>query len=449
MYDVSGPDDGREWIEIYNAGSGDVDLTSLKLFEADTNHGITAVGNPVIAPGSFAIISSKPEQFTSDWPNYMGLVFDSTFSLSNTGESFSIKDADGNILDEVSYGSDQGGAGDDRSLQKAIDSWIEALPTPGQENKATAEPPPAEAQTESSSTQGSGNNTGGSSSPTKATTPKVPIIKTPKTAVKIMAPDYAIVGSTISLTAGSNPGKYVWNFGNGEVMESKNGDSVNYSYQYPGGYMITVNYFKDETSKPIKATAKIKAEDNPISIARVLEDGSIELKNEATHQEDISGWILKNNDITFNIPPETIFLPKSKIVFSSKLTKFNSGLTKFDLLYPAGSLADSFDNVEEKPELKSEPVLASIVKPLASVEPKNEPQIEQIKQTEQSVQVKGVELAASVQNAVPENQSEPILPWVLGLGGIILFSSVISFSIFSSKAASAAKGLSSGFKLID
>ncbi len=38
MYDVSGSDTDREWVEVYNNSSSAVDFTSWKLFEANTNH---------------------------------------------------------------------------------------------------------------------------------------------------------------------------------------------------------------------------------------------------------------------------------------------------------------------------------------------------------------------------------------------------------------------------
>src|SRR3989304_2670367 len=90
MYDISGTDDGREWIEVYNAGLGDVDLSALKLFENETNHGITAVASAIVPAGGFAVIALDPEKFSVDWPEFPGLVFDSTFSLSNTGEDLAL-----------------------------------------------------------------------------------------------------------------------------------------------------------------------------------------------------------------------------------------------------------------------------------------------------------------------------------------------------------------------
>src|SRR3989344_1169913 len=84
MYDLPGSDSGREWIEVYNAGSADIDLSLFKFFEANTNHGLVTIGSPTLAAGAFAIVADNPVNFSVDWPSFSGLVFDSSFSLSNT-----------------------------------------------------------------------------------------------------------------------------------------------------------------------------------------------------------------------------------------------------------------------------------------------------------------------------------------------------------------------------
>ena len=75
MYDVSGTDSGREWIELQNTGSTPVDLTSLKLFEANTNHSLVeSQGSATLAAGGFAIIADDPAKFKVDWPNFAGVI---------------------------------------------------------------------------------------------------------------------------------------------------------------------------------------------------------------------------------------------------------------------------------------------------------------------------------------------------------------------------------------
>ena len=68
MYDLEGTDTGREWIEIYNNTNTSVDLSTYKLFEANTNHALVVYeGNANISAGGYAIISSDPVKFKIDY----------------------------------------------------------------------------------------------------------------------------------------------------------------------------------------------------------------------------------------------------------------------------------------------------------------------------------------------------------------------------------------------
>jgi len=135
MYDLrEGTDSGREWIEVYNAGSASLDLTKWRIVENGKNHKITAVAGS-FDPGSFAIIADNAEKFTADHPEYAGTLFDSAFSLNNKGETIALVDAAGKESDSVMYTSALGGNGTGDSLQKTELSPNAALspgvPTPG------------------------------------------------------------------------------------------------------------------------------------------------------------------------------------------------------------------------------------------------------------------------------------------------------------------------------
>lgn len=136
MYDLpTGSDDGREWVEIYNNSDTETDLSIFKFFEADTNHKmVLQEGSQKIFPRGYALIVSDINKFKKDWPNFSGTVFDSTFSLNNSGESLAIKN-DKEIISQYFYQSSFGGDGDGKSLQKINGIWVSALPTPGGENK--------------------------------------------------------------------------------------------------------------------------------------------------------------------------------------------------------------------------------------------------------------------------------------------------------------------------
>ena len=136
MYDLkTGSDDGREWVEVYNNSDALVDFSPFKFFEGDTNHKmVLKQGEAKIPAGGYAIIVSDFIKFKTDHPNFQGAIFDSTFSLSNSGETLVIKNG-GTTIDQVTYTSNQGGAGDGNSLQKINGLWQGTTLTPAAENK--------------------------------------------------------------------------------------------------------------------------------------------------------------------------------------------------------------------------------------------------------------------------------------------------------------------------
>jgi len=137
MYDLAeGSDSGREWMEVYNVGASPVVLTGWKVFENGKNHKITTVSlGETFAPASFAVIADNAEKFKVDHPEFIGQLFDSVFSLNNSGEIVALHDVGGTEIDSVMYTSALGGSGTGDSLQKTElvsgASLSAGIPTPG------------------------------------------------------------------------------------------------------------------------------------------------------------------------------------------------------------------------------------------------------------------------------------------------------------------------------
>jgi hypothetical protein len=147
-YNPIGDDKKHEWIEVYNNGTTEVDITKWWLIETEINgnHTINNITNEfVIKPGSYAIIADNANQFLEDYPNYSELIFDSSFSLSNTGETLDLRiEKGGEAINSILYNSTWGGDNNDFSLEKidmnghnTQDNWNQSLVlggTPGQKN---------------------------------------------------------------------------------------------------------------------------------------------------------------------------------------------------------------------------------------------------------------------------------------------------------------------------
>src|SRR5690606_20046225 len=137
MYDPEGSDTDREWIEVYNAGASEVSLEGWKLFENDVSHGLDVVeGSAALASGEYAIIADDARSLLDEFPSLTSAVFDSAFTLNNTGESVELRDASGTTIDSVVYVTDSGADGTGASLQLQSDgeTWIAGLSTPGEKN---------------------------------------------------------------------------------------------------------------------------------------------------------------------------------------------------------------------------------------------------------------------------------------------------------------------------
>jgi hypothetical protein len=133
-YDLEGSDSSREWVEIYNNTGAEIDLTKYKFVESASSHNIIHHdGDANLPNNAYAVIADNPVTFLVDNPSFSKThLYDSSFSLSNDGETLSIKDPEGNIVFEINYDASLGASGTGKSLQiNSLSSWVSANPTPG------------------------------------------------------------------------------------------------------------------------------------------------------------------------------------------------------------------------------------------------------------------------------------------------------------------------------
>ncbi len=456
MYDLPGADDNHEWIEIQNQSGGPIDLTGWKVVNGSstTKHGINlpgkngSVGSIIVAAGAYVILADNAITFLSDHQNFSGTVLDTVLSLNNTGAILKILDNAGSIIDSVTYSNTSGAVGDGNSLQKNGSIWITALPTPGASNKTEAAPP-----VENSLAGSSGQGEGSSSATSTSTKPT-------KISVKIEAPKYVIAEASFDISAivtglhasqsgipalpagpPAPAGRYVWNFGNGEVVEVKDRAFLNYTYQFPGSYMIILNFYKDEKSEPIKITAKIKVEKNPIIISSIKEDGSVEIHNKATHQIDFSGWVVTAGDKSFKIPSKTVLVAGGKIVLSATLLKFSADEKDVRLLYPSGKTAYIFGENLKKNSVTAQIKSSSSVKNTKNAKaavPKSAEDIKELALISDSssagvMSAFGKSSTASAISAINNRETESTWPYVAGL--LFLIGIATASVVFLRKSA--------------
>ncbi len=88
---------GRQWIEIYNAGSEPLDLEQWKFYENETNHALSispssSIKDWIVHPGQYAVIAQNDDAFFQDHPHVSSTVFDSSWSILNKrGEQIGLR----------------------------------------------------------------------------------------------------------------------------------------------------------------------------------------------------------------------------------------------------------------------------------------------------------------------------------------------------------------------
>ena len=158
MYDLSGSDSNREWIEIYNSGTEEIAVIpgsggqAWRFFDG-SNHTLSlAQGTTTIASFEFFVIASNAEQFLLDYPEFVGTVFDTVMSLPNSSADIALSfDGGDNYPIAASYDSTWGGNGTGLSLEKinltqdsGPDNWQESSITGGTPGATNSEGQPEE-----------------------------------------------------------------------------------------------------------------------------------------------------------------------------------------------------------------------------------------------------------------------------------------------------------------
>lgn len=341
MYDLAeGADSGREWVEVFNSGSEGVSLSGWRFSENGTNHTLNSIsGSETLAPGAYAIITDNADAFSADWPGFSGTLFDSSFSLKNTGEKLILRDTDLNDIDTVSYTSDWGAAGDGNSLYlSAAGSWAAGAPTPGTGSLQVQEAPqPPETGSEGSS--------GGSSAsaPVFSIEPQIHASAGRDRVVTVGA-DTEFKGRAIGLKGEPIEGaRYLWNFGDGSIKE---GESVLYRYRYPGEYVAVL----DVASGKYAASDRVIVTALPARIRVSDANGTfIALTNEGDREIDLSWWILASPQTSFTLPEHTIILPGNTLKFPADVTGISvESPAMVAFKYPNGTLVESPDDSKQK-----------------------------------------------------------------------------------------------------
>lgn len=358
MYDIEGTDTGREWVEVQNTGNLAIDFSAWKLFEANTNHKITAVGDTSLPAGAFAVIADNPEKFKTDNPQFSGLLFDSVFSLSNEGEALIVRDSAGADSDSVSYSPTLGGAGDGTTLQKTSTGWISALSTPGSLTTATESVYPivnassTDNQSVSDETDGSTNDSSEVDNLSTHSSQSVALISRDKEELQVTAgrSRLGFVGSPLifegkiktAKTVGSGSLQAAWSFGDGT---QETGERVRHTYQFSGDYIVVLNASLGQSSSVTKIKVKIIEPEVSLSIGGAE---FVQITNNSNFELNVGGWILESADKRFVFPTDTLISKRSSIKVSTTQSDLYPLKEYARLANPSGKILSVVQGISEK-----------------------------------------------------------------------------------------------------
>ena len=349
MFNPDGADSGREWVELYNAGSDDVTIVGGTIkgswrISDTTNHtlidpkGGVGRGDLAIPAGGYLIISNDPTTFLAEHTSGSYSVIKSSISLNNTGGTVMVFDGNGSTLDSVPYSKDQGASDDGMSLQKTSSgAWIAALPTPGSANATAAYIPPADASVSASTSTQSNAVTSVQGTVTSYVAP-------PSPSIFVDAGDdrTVTVGADVEFDGGAydrtqhildaSTVRYIWNFGDGAIAE---GAAVLHHWEYPGTYAVVLSIASDRTA--VSDTIIVTAEAAQITFSNEA-DGSASIANTSKHNLDLSNWIIRNATQVFTLPSYTLILANHAMRISAAKLGFIAASSSY-LEYPNGALA--------------------------------------------------------------------------------------------------------------
>jgi len=363
MYDLEGPDSGREWVEVFNNSTSEVNLSDWK-FNDGSNHVLNeppkngGKGFFLIPAYGYIVFADNAEIFFTEHPDYSGVLIDTVMSLNNTADILKLFNKEEMEIDSVSYNNTFGASGDGNSLQKVNNKWLPASPSFGSQNSG-----PKESQNQNNQSDNSNflnneqlfNNSYSASLEEES----VKYIRDDKTLFKeskikayagenklgISGADIVFDGNAAGLKdypLDSAKIRFVWNFGDGAYYEGK---TAKHSYFFPGSYVAVLDVASGEYTASDRVAVKVLANEIFISEADA-NYGWIEFYNNAQDTIDISFWQVSLFGKNFVFPKNTFFGGKKYLVVSQAISGIdfvNKKEGEIKLLYPNGSSANNFN----------------------------------------------------------------------------------------------------------
>ncbi|MGE5395242.1 MAG: CotH kinase family protein [Candidatus Saccharibacteria bacterium] len=99
------PANPGDWIELYNKGSFDIDISGWKVTDSDANHQYIFAANTVLKANEYLVLSDDPGLLNNTFSVQKNLYGPFNFGLSTTSDAVKLFSREGQLIDEVNYGN--------------------------------------------------------------------------------------------------------------------------------------------------------------------------------------------------------------------------------------------------------------------------------------------------------------------------------------------------------
>ncbi len=381
MFDPLSTDTGLEWVEIYNAGGKDEDLSGWQLYADDAGY-FSFPSGLRMGPKQFIVIHLRASGVNSASELWQGPALGNMGNTSGSAALFSgeprgketirsfVRWSGGGTERKTweSAASEAGlwtkgglvdisSAGEEKSIALLNDgvasisasSWrAGAVPTQGISNTGSSIPPEVSSDSESST-------------PTiHMDSQSQVVVSLSPSSFNVYAGDDRTVIAGVSVEfigrAGDRDGgslslaRYLWNFGDGATFDGK---IANHVFRVPGTYLLGLAVSSGETA--VSDYARIRVVPNPIRVSGVIEgkEGFVRLANPSDTDIDIGEWILKDKTgKQFAIPTNTKIASRSEAGFANALTGLFSAAGMLPLIVLYHTNEEAFRYESEKKDVQ-------------------------------------------------------------------------------------------------
>ncbi len=322
---------GERFIELYNSGGADVDLTGWYI-QRKTSTG-TSFGSMVSKPnfdnkkvvaGGYFLISRNQLEKTN-------IIVDSlTLTESNV---IQIKNSAGEVADLISWESIESG----KSYQRTSSGgWIISTPTPGSGNSAsTTTSSPVGSQDTVASAVTQAPQTGSTSS----FAPQITVDVGPQTRTAFVGALIAFEGRVlVSKKETTEKVGFIWNFNDG-TPPSK-GVSAKHTYSDAGEYWVTIQLDPayGYSSELYRVRVVVVVPNISLRTSGDSMRSFVTIENRAEYEIDLSGWKVSSGGKAFTFYQNTLLVARGTIKLASEKTGLSTPVgISASLSFPNGT----------------------------------------------------------------------------------------------------------------